>query len=140
MLVIIKFRSKMRGPYNIKICHKHFVSVSNFPPHDVPHRLAVLCFSLCGASTPFWVMDLSSRNFAITHIGHPTLCRTPLDERSARSRDLYLTAGNTQKRQTSMPREGFETKIPGSDRLQNHALDSAGPLGLALVMFLDKTF
>jgi hypothetical protein len=130
----------MHGPYNIKICLKYFVNVSHFPPHDVTDSLAILWFSPCGVSTPFWVMDLSWRDFAITHIGHPTLCKTPLGERSALSRGLYQTARNTQKRQASIRPVGFEIKTPGSDRLQKHALDSAGPLGLALVIILDKTF
>jgi hypothetical protein len=34
---------------------------------------------------------------------HTTLGRTPLDEWSARRRDLYLTTHDTHKRQTSMP-------------------------------------
>ena len=34
--------------------------------------------------------------------------RTPLDEWSARRRDLYLTTHNTHNRQTSMPPVGFE--------------------------------
>jgi len=33
-----------------------------------------------------------------------TVSRTPLDEWSARRRDLYLTTYNTHNRQTSMPR------------------------------------
>ena len=33
-----------------------------------------------------------------------TVCRTPLDEWSARRRDLYLTTHDTHNRQTSMPR------------------------------------
>ena len=33
-----------------------------------------------------------------------TVGRTPLDERSARRRDLYLTTHNTHNRKTSMPR------------------------------------
>ena len=37
-------------------------------------------------------------------IGHTTLGRIPLDESSARSRDLCLTTRNTRKRQISMPR------------------------------------
>jgi hypothetical protein len=37
-----------------------------------------------------------------------TVGRTPLDERSARHRDLYLTTHNTQKKQTSMLRTRFE--------------------------------
>jgi hypothetical protein len=50
--------------------------------------------------------------FAITLIGHTTLGRTPLDEESARRRDLYLTKHNTHKGQTSMFPAGFEPTIP----------------------------
>ena len=40
-----------------------------------------------------------------------TLVRTPLDEGSARCRDLYLTA-HTNKRHTSMPPGGIRTRNP----------------------------
>ena len=53
---------------------------------------------------------------------HTTLGRTPLDERSARRRDLYLT---THKRQTSMPPVGFEPATPASEGLQTDAVDRA---------------
>jgi hypothetical protein len=43
------------------------------------------------------------RGFTITLFRHTTLDRTPLDEGSARRRDLYLTTHNIHKRQTSMP-------------------------------------
>jgi hypothetical protein len=50
---------------------------------------------------------------------HPrTLRSTPLDERSDRSRDLYLTTHSTQNR-NPCPREGFEPATPTSERLQN---------------------
>jgi len=52
-----------------------------------------------------------------------TLGKTPLDERSARRRDLYLTTHNTHNRQTSMPSSGFESAIPASERPQTYALD-----------------
>ena len=42
------------------------------------------------------------REFIIT-LRHKTLGRTPLDEWSARRRDLYLTTHNTHNKQTSMP-------------------------------------
>jgi hypothetical protein len=54
----------------------------------------------------------ASRSHSVTHT---TLSRTPLDEWSAQSRDLYLTAHNTHKRHTSMPPPGFEPTIPTSD-------------------------
>ena len=54
-----------------------------------------------------------------------TVGRTPLDEWSARRRDLYLTTHNTHNRQTSMPPMGFEPTISAGERLQNYALDRA---------------
>ena len=51
--------------------------------------------------------------------------RTPLDEWSARRRDLYLTTHNTHNRQTSIPSAGLEPTIPASERPQTHALSRA---------------
>jgi hypothetical protein len=61
---------------------------------------------------------------------HTTLGRTPLDEWSARRRDLYLTTHDTHNRQTSMLSAGFEPAITASERPKTHALD-ARPLGSA---------
>ena len=52
-----------------------------------------------------------------------TVGRTPLNEWSARRRDLYLTAHNTYNRKTSLPSAGFEPAIPAGESLQAHALD-----------------
>jgi hypothetical protein len=73
-------------------------------------------------------------------IGHTTLGRTPLDESSARSRDLSLTTRNTRKRQISMPPAGFETAIPASKRRQTHrAANVIGcPLNIRLLKQLRK--
>ena len=54
-----------------------------------------------------------------------TVGRTPLDERSARRRDLYVTTHDTHNRQISMPPVGFEPTISACERLQTYALDSA---------------
>ena len=51
--------------------------------------------------------------------------RTPLDDWSARRRDLYMTAHNTHNRQTSMPPAGFEPTISAGERPQTYALDRA---------------
>ena len=51
--------------------------------------------------------------------------RTPLDEWSARRRDLYLTTHSTHTRQTSMPPVGFEPTISAVERPQTYALDHA---------------
>ena len=47
-----------------------------------------------------------------------TVGRTPLDERSARRRDLYLTTHDTHNRQISMPPVGFEHTISAGERSQ----------------------
>ena len=44
-----------------------------------------------------------------------TVGRTPLDERSARRRDLYLTTHDTHNRQISMPPVGFEPTISAGE-------------------------
>ena len=49
--------------------------------------------------------------------------RTPLDEWSARRRDLYLTTHNTHNRHTSMPLVGFELTISAGERAKTYALD-----------------
>ena len=54
-----------------------------------------------------------------------TVGRTPLDEWSARRRDLYLTTHNTHNRQTSMFPTGFEPTIPASKRPQTCVIDRA---------------
>jgi hypothetical protein len=68
--------------------------------------------------------DLPLQGFTIT-LRHIKFGRTPLDERSARRRDLYLTTHNTHKKQTSMSSERFEPTVPESKRSQTHALDRA---------------
>ena len=47
-----------------------------------------------------------------------TFGRTPLDEWSARRRDLYLITHDTHKRQISMPPVGFKPKISAGERSQ----------------------
>ena len=54
-----------------------------------------------------------------------TVGRTPLDEWSARRRDLYLTTHNTHNGQTSLPPAGFEPTISAGERPQTYALDRA---------------
>ena len=54
-----------------------------------------------------------------------TVGRSPLDEWSARRRDLYLTTHNTHNRHLSMPPAGFEPTIPAGERPQTYASDHA---------------
>jgi hypothetical protein len=50
------------------------------------------------------------------HTRRSTVGRTPLDERSAHHRDLYLTTHNTHNRQITMPPVGVEPRISVSKR------------------------
>ena len=60
----------------------------------------------------------------LDHTQRPTTVgRTPLDEWSARRRDLYLTTHNNHNRQTPMPPVGFEPTIPASEWPQIYAFD-----------------
>jgi hypothetical protein len=50
---------------------------------------------------------------------------TPLDEGSARCRDLDLTTHNIHNRQTRITPARFENAIQANERPQNYALDVA---------------
>jgi hypothetical protein len=64
--------------------------------------------------------------FSLDHTQtHATVGRAPLDEGSARRRDLYLTRQTLYKRQTSMPPVGFEPAIPARAPPQTYAFDRA---------------
>jgi hypothetical protein len=65
-----------------------------------------------------------NRGFTIT-LRHTTLGRTPLDEGSARRKDLYLTKHNTHNRQISMPSAGFEPTLSVNGQPRTYALDHA---------------
>ena len=54
-----------------------------------------------------------------------TVGRIPLDERSGRRRDLYLTTHNTHSILTSMPPVVFEPTISTGEWPQTYALDRA---------------
>ena len=73
--------------------------------------------------SPQWARASSFTRF-LDHIQRrTTFGRTPLDERSARRRHLYLTGQNTHSRQTSVPLVGFEPTISAGERQQTYVLD-----------------
>jgi hypothetical protein len=73
---------------------------------------------------PTRVMASSFLRF-LDHKLHSTIGRTPLDEWSARRRNLYLTTHNIHKRQTSMPPVGSEPTISAGRRPQTNVLERA---------------
>ena len=72
-----------------------------------------------------WAMASSFTRFLNHTQRRTTFGRTPLEEWSARRRDLYLTTHNTHKRHPSMPPAGFEPTLSAGVRPQNYALDRA---------------
>jgi hypothetical protein len=80
----------------------------------------IVCF---WRDSPQWARAYSCTRF-LDHTQRRTIVsRTPLDEWSARRRDLYLTTQNTHNRQTSMPPVRFEPTISAGERPQTYALD-----------------
>jgi len=87
--------------------------------------------------SPQWARASSLSRFLDHTQRRTTVGRTPLDEWSARRRDLYLTTHNTHNRQTSMPPVGFEPTIAASQRPQTYALDRAATgTGCAVLVLL----
>jgi len=77
------------------------------------------------ARTHQWVTASSFTRFLDHTQRRTTVDIIPLDEWSARRRDLYLTTHNTHKRQIAMPPVGFEPTISASERSQSYTLDRA---------------
>ena len=85
-------------------------------------RQVFVCF---WRDSPQWARASSfTRVLDHTH-RRTTVGRTPLDEWSARRRDLYLTTINTHNRQTSMPPVGLEPTFSAYERPQTYPLDRA---------------
>ena len=86
-----------------------------------------LCLKFClfvfVATAPQWAMDSPFTRFLDHTQRRIIVGRTPLDEWSARRRDLYLTTHNSHNRQTSKPPVGFEPAISAGE--QTYALDLA---------------
>ena len=62
-----------------------------------------------------------------------TVGRTPLDEWSARRRELYLTAHDTHNRQISMPPVGFEPTISAGERPEILGSNPTGDMDICLL-------
>ena len=83
------------------------------------------CYSLFhDATAPSGPVPPHYRGFMIT-LRHTTHGRTPLDEWTARRKDLYLTTHNTHKRYSCPRRNSNPQYQQASKRPQTHALDHA---------------
>ena len=70
-----------------------------------------ITFCYHGPTPPSGVRPPLCWGFTIT-LRYTTVCKTPLDQWSARRRDLYLTTQNTHNRQTYIPTVGIRTRNP----------------------------
>jgi hypothetical protein len=98
-----------------------------------------LCDSICGStanhknthyhpSRPMAHQSLVGQGLRIIEISRShsiTHNHTPLDDWSARRRDLHPTTHDTHNREMSIYPMGFEPAIPASPRPQPHGLDRA---------------
>jgi hypothetical protein len=99
--------------------------VANYIFICFPYCLFVCLFFGCGAPTQRVSWPPHSWDILDHTQWRTTFGRTPLDEWSARHRDLYLTTHNTHNRQTSTPPADHKPTIPAGERPQTHAPDSA---------------
>ena len=93
-----------------KVGHKHF-----------PMQLFFFSCGAAGRRGPW----SHSRGFLDHTQRSNTVGRTPLDEWSARRRDLCLTIHNTHSRKTSMTPVGLEPTVSEGELPQTYALDHA---------------
>jgi hypothetical protein len=87
---------------------EHKICVYSTKPREVFERAFLL-----GSTAPGGPGLAHYQGFTII-LRHTTLGRSPLDERSARHTDLYLTRENSHKRQDSHGPGGIRTRNPGN--------------------------
>ena len=93
----------------------------DFARRSLNKTSTVFFFSLFRRNIPQWTMASSFLRFLDHTKRRITVGRTPVDEWSARRRDLYLTPHDTH----NMPPVGFEPTISAGERRQTYALDRA---------------
>ena len=114
-------------------CNIFFVILSSFIISKWPNHLNVITTFFCfcyWCNSPQWARASSFTRFLDHTQRRITIGRIPLEEWSARRRDLYLTTHDTYNRQTSMPPVGFEPTISEGERPQTYVLNraAAGPV------------
>ena len=117
------------------------IESSSFNPFKHPHdpRFHVYCYWITSAGyyvitflsflflrlTYFYLFIVAVEGYCCNLSHSVTHGRTPLDEGSARCKDLYLKTYNIHNRQSFTYAAGFETTIPASETSQTYTLDRA---------------
>ena len=89
------------------------------------HSSVFQTFFFLWHNSPQWARASSFTRFLDHTQRRTTVSRSPLNEWSARRRDLNLTIHNTHNKQTSITPVGFEPTISAGERPQTYALDRA---------------
>jgi hypothetical protein len=111
--------------------NKHTLEISELVPRIMPWQasstFSPIKFFFPWRDSPSGPRPPHYRGFMIT-LRHTTLGRTPVDEWSARRRDLYLNTQNTHKRQIFMPPSWYsnpQSQLTSAlDRAANENCDS----------------
>ena len=106
--------------------------------HHQTYRVKVMLLFFIWHNSPQWARASSFTRFLDHTQRRTTVGRTPLDEWSARRRDLYLTTHDNHNRQISMPPVGFEPTIPASERPQTYALRRRGHWDRQVMLYTVK--
>ena len=120
------FRNTFRSEYRKKKIHKPRntnLETSHSQTPQVSASKFIFFFSHC-VTVPSGPGHPHYRGFTIT-LTYTTLGRNPLDEWSARRRDLYLTTHHTHLRQTSISRRNSNPQSQRASAHITHALDRA---------------
>ena len=136
------------GTTNLLLWNREFITVNMTLPFDLPDRNVItshFCtvFHICTNTHTHTSLSRPGpphyRSFMIT-LRYTTLGSTPLDEWSARHRDLYLTTHNNRKKQDIHTPGRIRTTIPESKRPHTHALDHVvtgmGPYSILSILIL----
>ena len=110
-------RENFKRPYFSRV----IISV-NCSTSDMTSVCLFVCF---WRDSRQWARASSFTRFLDHTQRRSTVGRTPLDEWSARRRDLYLTTHSTHNWQISMPPVGSKSTISAGERPQIYALDRA---------------
>ena len=112
---------------NVELCYARAKQQWNYVTGVISARQCFSAFHPDCVWIPQWIINPYGTNVIYIYMEHPflmfldhtrwrsTVGRTPLDEWSARRRDLYLTTHDTHNRQISMPPVGFEPKISAGE-------------------------
>ena len=121
VLVAFLYRDVLLACVNLNF-HVLNVKLNSWPSYCEMCKDVIIRFFfwLWGLS---WTMASSFTRFLDHKQRRTAVYRTPLEEWSARRRDLYLTTHNTHNRQISLPPAGFEPTISVGKRPQTDALD-----------------